>query len=164
MTPLQEIFIPSFCVGGLVSAVMAFIGGRLSGITGPLILLFMSTFVCWLTLFLGLEVGYHVWHSRPNPPPEAFSDTAPMGALFAGWIPGGFFACFWFGTSWLIKKFVWNLKLLYCLMRQKVWVNWRLNWWRPIMPISPLLPDVLSVDLPKVSVVRGWRCSIRIPW
>ena len=110
MTPLQEIFIPIFCVGGLVSAVLAFIGGRMSGIIGPLILLFMSAFVCWLTLFLGLEVGYQVWQSRQDAPPEAFSDTAPMGALFAGWIPGGVFACFWFGTSWLIKKFVWKPK------------------------------------------------------
>ncbi len=110
MTPLQEIFIPIFCVGGLVSAVLAFIGGRMSGIIGPLILLFMSAFVCWLTLFLGLEVGYQVWQSRQDAPPEAFSDTAPMGALFAGWIPGGVFACFWFGTSWLIKTFVWKPK------------------------------------------------------
>ena len=111
MTPLQEIFIPIFCVGALVSAVMALIGGRMSGAIGPLILLLMSALVCWFALFLGLEVGYQVWQSGPDPPSEAFSDTDPMGALLAGWIPAGFFACFWFGISWLIKKFVWNPKV-----------------------------------------------------
>ena len=110
MTPLQEIFIPIFCVGASVSAVVAFIGGRMSGIVGPLVLLFLSAFVCWLALFLGLEIGYQVWQSGPDVPREAFSDTAPMGALLAGWIPGGFFACFWFGVSWLIKKFIWKPK------------------------------------------------------
>jgi hypothetical protein len=110
MTPLQEIFIPIFGVGASVSAVLAFIGGRVSGIVVPLVLLCLSALVCWLALFLGLEIGYQVWQSGPDVPPEAFSDTAPMGALLAGWIPGGFFACFWFGVSWLIKKFIWKPK------------------------------------------------------
>lgn len=108
MTPLQEIFVPIFCVGCLISAVLAFTGGRLSGVIGPLALLCMSTLVCWGALFLGLEVGYQVWQSGPDPPPEAFSDTAPMGALLAGWVPGVVFACFWFGISWLIKRYIWK--------------------------------------------------------
>ena len=110
MTPLQEMFIPIFGVAAVISAVLAFIGGRVSGVIGPLVLVCISGFVCWFGLFLGLEVGYQVWQSVPDPPAEAFSDTAPMGALFAGWIPGGLFACFWFFVSWLIRKCVWKRK------------------------------------------------------
>ena len=112
MTPLQEIFIPVFCIGGLIAAVMALIAGRMAGVIGPLVLVCMSWLVCWAALFLGLEIGYQVWQSGADPPPEAFSDTAPMGALFAGWIPSGFFAVFWFSISWLIKRLVGKPKVV----------------------------------------------------
>ncbi len=98
-------------MGCLVSAVLAFFGGRVGGVFGPFILLSMSALVFWVALFLGLEVGYRAWQSGPDAPPQAFSDTAPMGALVAGWAPGSVFACFWFGISRLIRAFIWKSKV-----------------------------------------------------
>jgi hypothetical protein len=112
MTPLEVMFIPIFGSAAIVSAVLAFIGGRMSGWVGPLILLCISAFVCWVGLFLGLDIGYRVWQSAPNPEPAAYSDAGPSGALIFGWLPGGIFASFWFGISRLIKMFVWKPRVL----------------------------------------------------
>ena len=112
MTPLEVMFIPIFGSAAFVSAVLAFIGGRMSGWVGPIVLLCISAFVCWAGLFLGLDIGYRVWQSTPNPEPAAFSDAGPSGVLIFGWLPGGIFASFWFSISWLIKMFVWKPRVL----------------------------------------------------
>ena len=37
--------------------------------------------------FMGVERGYSIWQSLPNPPDEAFSDTDAAAGLFLGWLP-----------------------------------------------------------------------------
>jgi hypothetical protein len=36
--------------------------------------------------FMGIERGYFIWQSLPNPPEEAFSDTHAAAGLFLGWL------------------------------------------------------------------------------
>jgi len=97
MTPLEVMFIPIFGSAAIVSAVLAFIGGRMSGWVGPLILLCISAFVCWAGLFLGLVIGYRVWQSAPIPELAAYRDAGPGGELIFGWLPVGFLPVFGLG-------------------------------------------------------------------
>lgn len=55
---------------------------------GRVPLLLIGILCVWLGLFLGSDHGFRVWQSMPDPPDEAFADTAPLGALLAGWLPG----------------------------------------------------------------------------
>ena len=112
MTPLQEMFITIFGGGAVFSALLAFIAGRLSGWLLPLVLFCLSVLCFWISLFLGLDLGYRAWQAMPNPPDAAYSDASPSGALIAGWIPGVGYVSFWFGLSWLIRLFVWKPKVL----------------------------------------------------
>lgn len=88
MTPLEEIFIRIFGLGAWVSAILAFVAGRLSGSVLPVILLSVSVFGFWLSLLFGADLGYRAWQLMPNPPAEAYSDSSLALFLIAGWIPG----------------------------------------------------------------------------
>ena len=54
-------------------------------------LLFVGALSGWVGLFLGSEMYFRVWQAMPDPPDEAFADTAPLGVLLGGWLPGGLF-------------------------------------------------------------------------
>jgi hypothetical protein len=69
---------------------------------GRVPLLLVGVLCVWLGLFLGSDKYFRVWQSQPNPPDEAFVDTAPMGALLAGWLPGSIVVCVAFAISLLI--------------------------------------------------------------
>lgn len=112
MTPLQETFITIFGGGATLSALLALIAGRLSGWLFPLLLFGLSVLSFWISLFLGLDLGYRAWQAMPNPPSAAYSDSSPAGAMIAGWIPGVGYVSFWFGLSWLIRLFVWKPRVL----------------------------------------------------
>ena len=58
---------------------------------GRIPLLFVGALSSWVGLFLGSEMYYRVWQAMPDPPDEAFADTAPLGVLLGGWLPGGLF-------------------------------------------------------------------------
>ncbi|MDB4338476.1 hypothetical protein OAH34_00960 [bacterium] len=112
MTPLQETFYSILGVGALVSAVLAFIAGRLSGHVVPLILLGVSVLIFWMSLLFGADLGYRAWQSIPNPPAEAFNDASPAFFMIGGWIPGGAYVSYWYGLSWLVRLYVWKPRVL----------------------------------------------------
>ena len=112
MTPLQETLLQIFVPGAIVSAGVAFIAGRARGWAVPLVLCGLSVLIFWVTFFLGLDLGYRAWQSMPDPPDAAYSDASPSGVLIAGWVPGGIYASFWFGLSWLVRLFVWKPRVL----------------------------------------------------
>lgn len=58
---------------------------------GRIPLLLVGALGGWVGLFLGSDMYYRVWQAMPDPPDEAFADTAPFGVLLGGWIPGGLF-------------------------------------------------------------------------
>ena len=116
MTPLQEMFITIFGGGAVFSALLAFIAGRLSGWLLPLVLFCLSVLSFWISLFLGLDLGYRAWQAMPNPPDAAYSDASPSGALIAGWIPGVAYAFCWFGLSWLVRLVLWKPKVLQAIL------------------------------------------------
>ena len=65
-------------------------------------------------LILGVETGYSVWQSIPEPPPEAFSDTGgPFVVLFMGWFPA---LVLLGGVHFLLCRY--RLKLLCCVVGQ----------------------------------------------
>ena len=103
MTPLQETLLQIFVPGAIVSAGVAFIAGRARGWAVPLVLCGLSVLIFWVTFFLGLDLGYRAWQSMPDPPDAAYSDVSPSGVLIAGWVPGGIYASFWYGLSWLVR-------------------------------------------------------------
>ena len=112
MTPLQETLLQIFVPGAIVSAGVAFIAGRARGWAVPLVLCGLSVLIFWVTFFLGLDLGYRAWQSMPDPPDAAYSDASPSGVLIAGWVPGGIYASFWYGLSWLVRLFVWKPRVL----------------------------------------------------
>lgn len=69
---------------------------------GRVPILLVGILAVWVGLFLGSEKYFRVWQAAPNPPDEAFADTGPMGALFAGWIPGFFVVILLFLPCWLV--------------------------------------------------------------
>lgn len=71
---------------------------------GRIPLLLVGILCVWLGLFLGSEKGFRVWQSMPNPPDEAFADTAPMGALLLGWLPGAVVVLVIFGLSCVLFR------------------------------------------------------------
>ncbi len=86
-------------VGGVTAAVL---GAMNRSWLGRVPLLFIGVLCVWLGLFLGSEKYFRVWQSMPDPPDEAFTDTAPLGALLAGWIPGAVLVGFVFAASLLV--------------------------------------------------------------
>lgn len=106
MTPYSAVFYPIFGLGFLIALICSVIAARVSGIAVPAILLTFGTFSFWAGLFFGSELGYRVWQGSPDPPPEAFSDTFPLGALMFGWFPAGMFCGSVFGLAWLIRLLI----------------------------------------------------------
>ena len=60
----------------------------------------------WAGLFFGSELGYRSWQSMPDPPDEAFADTAPMGFLIGGWVPGIMATLSWWGALLLVRNLI----------------------------------------------------------
>lgn len=101
-TPFDEYFYPIFGCGVLVATCVSLYAGKARGWVMPLLCLMGGVLSFWGTLFVGSEVGYQMWQRLPEPPPEAFADTFPMGALLAGWLPGALYCGFLFGITKLI--------------------------------------------------------------
>lgn len=76
-------------IGAALGLIAALFAARNRSWFGRVPLLLMGTLCVWAGLFLASEKYFRVWQASPDPPDEAFADTGPMGALFAGWIPGG---------------------------------------------------------------------------
>ena len=77
-------------------------------------LLGTAVLILWIGLILGVETGYSVWQSIPEPPPEAFSDTGgPFVVLFMGWFPA---LVLLGGVHFLLCRY--RLKLLCCVVGQ----------------------------------------------
>ena len=77
-------------------------------------LLGTAVLILWIGLILGVETGYSVWQSIPEPPPEAFSDTGgPFVVLFMGWFPARVLLG---GVDFLLCRY--RLKLLCCVVGQ----------------------------------------------
>jgi len=106
MTPYTAVFYPIFGLSFLVALICSVIAARVSGIVVPALLLAFGTFAFWAGLFFGSDLGYRVWQGSPDPPPEAFSDTFPMGALLFGWFRAGMFCGSVFGLAWLIRLLI----------------------------------------------------------
>jgi uncharacterized membrane protein HdeD (DUF308 family) len=85
--------------GGVATAVLA---ARNRSWFGRIPLLLVGILSVWLGLFLGSDKGFRVWQSMPDPPDEAFADTAPIGALILGWLPGAIIVGAVFGISCLV--------------------------------------------------------------
>jgi len=97
MNEYQQTFYPIFGASCAIAVIAAFIAARKSGFVIPGFLLFMGVVSFWAGLFIGSDMGYRKWQSIPNPPPEAFSDTFPLGVLIFGWLPAGLFCGVIFG-------------------------------------------------------------------
>jgi hypothetical protein len=69
---------------------------------GRVPLLLAGTLCGWSGLFLASEKYFRVWQAMPDAPSEAFADTAPIGALLAGWIPAGLLVLFAFAVLLLV--------------------------------------------------------------
>ena len=103
MTPFHEYFYPIFGSGLAIATIASIVAGLSRGVLVPVIFLIVGVLSFWAGLFIGSEIGYQVWQGIPDPPPEAFADTFPMGALFAGWIPAGVYCAATFGLAGLAR-------------------------------------------------------------
>ena len=99
MTPYHTYFYPIFGAGLLFALIVSLVAGWRRGCIVPLICLPLGVFGFWAGLFFGAEIGYRQWQSMPDPPDEAFADTAPLGALLIGWLPGSVFCGAIFGLT-----------------------------------------------------------------
>lgn len=108
MNAYHQAFFPIFVVGCVIAAsasfVAAFLAERKSGCLFPLFSLGLGILAFWAALFLGSDFGYRAWQAIPDPPAEAFSDAAPMGALLLGWLPGGVFCSLVFGSVFTVFR------------------------------------------------------------
>jgi len=106
VTVYHQYFFPIFGAGAFLALILSLVAGWRRGCIVPLICLPLAVLSFWSGLFLGAEIGYRQWQSIPNPPDEAFADTAPLGALLAGWLPGSIFCGFVFGLTRLVYTLV----------------------------------------------------------
>ncbi len=95
-------FFTIFGIGLLYGGASAVLAAWNRSLWGRIPLLLAGILCVWLSLFLGSDKGFRVWQSMPDPPDEAFADTAPLGALLAGWIPGGVIVGSFFALALLI--------------------------------------------------------------
>ena len=102
MNVYYQVFLPIFVLSCVVGLIVSFVAGRCRGVALPAILLAIGTVSVWAGLFIGSDFGYREWQSIPDPPPEAFADTAPIGALLFGWLPGGILCGAIFGFTRLL--------------------------------------------------------------
>ena len=72
------------------------------GLWVQLVAVALGILLLWAGLFFGAELGYRSWQSMPDPPDEAFADTAPIGFFLAGWLPAGVLTIGWWGLLMLI--------------------------------------------------------------
>lgn len=91
-------------IGAIFGTIAAILAGWIRWWLGQIPLLLVGIFCTWAGLFLASDHGYRVWQRGPNPPDEAFADTAPIGFLLAGWIPGGIFVGLVFGVALLLFR------------------------------------------------------------
>lgn len=104
MTPYDKVFYPIFGIALLITVYVAvFAAGRRSRVS-QLLLLGFATISAWLGLALGSDLGFRFWQSLPDPPPEAFSDAFPTGAIMFGWAPAGLFAGFCFAVASVLRR------------------------------------------------------------
>lgn len=78
-----------FGIGAALGVIAAVSAARNRSWFGRIPLLLMGTLCVWAGLFLASEKYFRVWQASADAPDEAFADTGPMGALLAGWVPGG---------------------------------------------------------------------------
>lgn len=103
MTPYHETFIPIFLVGCAIATTASLVAGWMRGCLWPGALLLLGALAFWISLFFGSASGYSAWQSMPDPPEEAFSDTAVAGALLFGWFPGGLVCLIFFSAVRLVR-------------------------------------------------------------
>lgn len=121
MTPLLEMFIPIFWVGGLVSAVMvvmAVIEGRMSGSSRPLLLLGMSAMVCWLQFFLVLRLAIRYGSRGPILPPRRSAIRRRWGLCCRDGFQWGFLPAFGLALLGSLKSSFERPKLVEWLVSQ----------------------------------------------
>lgn len=104
MTPYDDIFYPVFGIGCVIAAIASVVAARRSSVLASFVLLAVGVIVFWASLFIGSDLGFRAWQAIPNPPDEAFSDAAPVGALLFGWFPGGIFCGTVFAVTWFMKR------------------------------------------------------------
>ncbi len=104
MTAYDQVFYPIFGVGCVIATIASIFAARKSGLVFSAVPLGVGIIAFWAGLFIGSEVGYQTWQSIPDPPDEAFSDTAPLGALLFGWLPGSIFCGVVFGITRLTRQ------------------------------------------------------------
>ncbi|MEY4005934.1 MAG: hypothetical protein RLZZ221_2030 [Verrucomicrobiota bacterium] len=78
-----------FGIGATLGMIAALLAARNRSWFGRIPLLLIGTLCVWAGLFFASEKYFRVWQASSDPPDEAFADTAPLGALLAGWVPGG---------------------------------------------------------------------------
>ena len=103
MNPFEAIFYPIFGGACLLATIATFMAARTKGVVASGMLLAVGVFTVWAGMFFGSEFGYRAWQAMPDPPPEAYADTLPLGALLFGWVPGSFFCGVLFGTLKIIS-------------------------------------------------------------
>ncbi len=102
MNVYEQTFLPIFLVGCAIAACVSFVAARKPGFAIPGKFFGIGVLTFWAALFVASDTGYRAWQSIPNPPPEAFSDSGPAGALILGWVPGCIFCGLIFGLVRLI--------------------------------------------------------------
>lgn len=77
-------------VGFLGALVAVLLAVRNRSWWGRIPLLGVGVLLGWAGIAMGVDHGFRVWQSAPNPPDEAFADGAKaMFAVLAGWLPSG---------------------------------------------------------------------------
>ena len=104
MTPFDEVFYPIMALGFSIAVVTSYAAGWIRGSKGPIVLVPIAVLSFWAAMFLGWDLGYRAWQSIPDPPPEAFHDSSPAGALLLGWLPAGLFCTIVFGLTRLMRR------------------------------------------------------------
>lgn len=99
-------FLAKFAIGLVAAVIAAILAAMNRSWFGKVPLLLAGILCCWVGIFLGYDNGYRKWQSGPNPPDEAFADTAPIGALLLGWLPAGILVACLFGVSSLVVMLI----------------------------------------------------------
>ncbi|MCH2145471.1 MAG: hypothetical protein MK082_10060 [Phycisphaerales bacterium] len=89
MNPMQSTMLVFACSALVAMLLLVVVAIRWFPLWLQMITLLFCTFILWVGLFLGSDIGYRNWQNMEDPPDEAFTDTAPMVYLVAGWFPAG---------------------------------------------------------------------------